>query len=278
MSLYRIGRSGELRLTFNQRDTRTALVENFSRPPLQVMGSMHDAANCLCTYVVSPSGGIVQNDQYLVEICLNPGTHALLTTPAANRVYRMPTGYATQHVQITLSEASLFEYVPDATILFAESDFRQTIDVTLAPRSLLIFQDIIMPGRLAQNEHMQFRQYASRLVVRDDGGLLLYDNARLIPAEQNLSGLGFLEGFACWGSFYILGDLAHWQIDTEAFCAAHRETLTTPESMGAITPLHRNGLCVRLLSHRLETITDTFEMLRQAVRTSLGLKHEKLRK
>jgi urease accessory protein len=278
MSLYRIGRSGELRLTFNQRDTRTALVENYSRPPLQVMGSMHDAAGCLCAYVVSPSGGIVQNDQYFVQICLNPGTHALLTTPAANRVYRMPTGYATQRVEITLGEESVFEYVPDATILFGESDFRQTMDVTLSRGSLLILQDIIMPGRLARNEHLQFRHYASRLVVRDDCGLLLYDNVCIIPTEQNLMGLGFLESYACWGNFYILGDLAHWQLDASAFCAAHRDILTTSESMGAITPLHRNGLCVRLLSHRLETITDTFETLRQSVRASLGLKHEKLRK
>lgn len=278
MSLDRIGRSGELHLTFEQHNTRTSLVENYSRPPLQVMGSMLDSANCLCVYVVSPSGGIVQNDQYLVQICLSPRTHALLTTPAANRIYRMPDGYATQHVQITLGEEALFEYVPDATILFAESDFRQTMEITLARESLLVLQDIIMPGRLARHEHLQFRQYASRLVVRDESGLLLYDNARIVPSQQDLTGLGFLEGFACWGNFYILGDLKHWQFDASAFCAAHQNTLTSAESMGAVTPLHRNGLCVRLLSHRLETITDTFEHLRQTVRISLGLAHEKLRK
>jgi urease accessory protein UreH len=138
--------------------------------------------------------------------------------------------------------------------------------------------DIIMPGRLARQEHLQFRHYASRLVVRDEQGLILYDNTRLKPVDQDLSQMGFLEGFACWGSFYILGDLQHWGLDVETFSEAYRALLNSDESIGALTTLHRNGLCVRLLSRRLETITHTFEILRQGVRRSLGLPFETLRK
>lgn len=278
MSLSQIGRNGELRLTFAQHDTQTRLVENYSRPPLQVMGSILDSADCLCVYLVSPSGGVVQSDQYLVQICLNAGTHALLTTPAATRIYRMPKGYASQHVTLTLGEHALFEYVPEANILFADSDFRQTMEVCLAPGSLLILHDIIMPGRLARREHLQFRHYSSRLVVRDEGGLILYDNARVTPAQQSVAGPGFLDGFACWGSFYVLGDFEHWQFDTTTFCETHQHTLTSEESIGSFSPLQRSGLCVRMLSHRLETITRTFESLRQGVRSSLGRPYETLRK
>src|SRR5688572_10518227 len=98
MSLYATGRHGELKLTFEQRAAQTTLAERFSRPPLQVMRAIPDSAGCLCVYLLSPSGGIVQNDQYQMQICLSAGTHGLLTTPAATRVYKMPDGCAEQHL------------------------------------------------------------------------------------------------------------------------------------------------------------------------------------
>jgi hypothetical protein len=42
--------------------------------------------------------------------------------------------------------------------------------------------------------------------------------------------------------------------------------------------LARNGLVVRMVSQRLETILHTFETLRQAIRQHMGIVPEKLRK
>jgi urease accessory protein len=278
MLLNPTGRRGELRLTFTHTGRHTTLVENYTRPPLQVMRAIPDRAGCLCIYLLSPSGGVVQNDQYHIDICLNPHAHALFTTPSATRVYRMPDGCAQQMIRMTLGENAVLEFVPDATILFTDAEFQQTIDVTLQPGALLILQDIVMPGRLARHERFQFRRYTSRLTVRDQAGLVLFDKASVVPSAQSLMGEGQLENFACWGSFYWVGDLAAWNVNADAFCRLHADLLNTTESIGGLSPLQRGGLCARMLSHRLEPISTTFEFLRQATRETLGLPVERLRK
>lgn len=278
-SLHAIGRNGELRLGFARRAGHTTLVENYSRPPLQVMRAIPDAAGCLCIYVLSPTGGVVQGDRYTIHINVGEKAHALFTTQSATKVYRMPEGCAEQTIRINVERGAVFEFVPDAAILFADADLRQSIEITLHPGAMALIYEIVMPGRLASGEHLRFRRYANRLTVRDDLGLLLYDAANIQPETDNLSAIGRLEDYACWGSAYLLGDLAAYNINPATFCETHREILEREGAIGGLSPLYRNGLCVRMLSKRLETIYTGFDGLRQMMRTTyMGLPHAPLRK
>lgn len=277
MSLHGIGRDGELRLTFAQRDGSTVLTENYSRPPLQVMRAIRDSARCLCAYLLSPTGGVVQGDRYHMQIRVGVNAHALITTQAATRVYRMPSDCAEQVVQIDVEAGAVCEFIPDAAILFADADFRQRIEVRLHPSALLILHEVVMGGRLARGECLQFRRYANRLTVRDEAGLLLYDSADIEPARADLTAIGRLEGHACWGSAYILGDLAARGIDAAAFCAAHQPLFEG--ALGGLSPLYREGIAARMLSDQVENIYTVFHALRALVRTRhLGLRDAPLRK
>lgn len=266
MSLHGVGREGELRLEFTRRETQTALTVNYSRPPLQVMRAIKDVANCLCVYLLSPTGGVVQGDRYLINIRAGQGTHALCTTQSATRVYRMPDGCAEQYVRINVEQDAVFEFVPDATILFADSDFSQQVEITLQPGALLFLHEIVMPGRLARGERLQFRRYTNCITVRDQDGLILYDASTLESAQNNLDKVGVLEGYTCWGSAYLLGDLSKRGIDANAFYEIHQALLARERALGALSPLHRTGVAVRLLSQRLETIYACFHQLRETIR------------
>lgn len=279
MSLHSVGREGELRLEFERRQERTALTVNYSRPPLQVMRAIKGEGESLCIYLLSPTGGVVQGDRYFIHVRAGAGTHALCTTQSATRVYKMPDGCAEQYIRIDVEADAVCEFIPDATILFADADFSQQIEVTLQPGALLFLHDLVMPGRLARGERMQFRRYASRLVVRDAQGLVLHDAAALEPGRDRLDAVGVLEGYDCWGSAYLLGDLAKYGIDATTFCQMHQPLFTREGALGALSPLHRNGIGVRLLSHRLETIYALFHRLRQSIRTQyLHLPEAVLRK
>ena len=279
MSLHGVGRDGELRLRFEQRGGRTILTENYSRPPLQVMRAIEDRAGCLGVYLLSPTGGIVQGDRYAISINVGAGSHALLTTQAATKVYRMPNGCAEQVIRIDVQAGAVFEFVPDAAILFADADLSQQIEVRLHGDALLILHEIVLPGRIARGERLQFRRYANRVIVRDDHGLLLHDAATITPAEQDLDSVGVLEGYTAWGSVYLLGDLAARGIDATAFCAAQQDLFNLTEEIGAISALYRNGISARVIARRLETIYAAFHGLRDRVRTQyLGLADAPLRK
>ena len=278
-ALRAVGREGRLRLAFARRGGETRLVDNVSHPPLQVMRAIRDAAGCLCVYLLSPTGGVVQGDRYTLQLSVGANAHALFTTQSATKVYRMPDGCAEQWVRIDVEAGGVFEFVPDATILFADADLRQRLDVRLHPGALALIYEIVMPGRLARGESLQFRRYASRTVVRDDTGLILFESSELRPATDDLSAIGRLEDYPCWGSAYLVGDLDAWGIDADAFCAAQLAGLQRPDALGAVSRLHRNGLVARIVSQRLESIYAAFEGLRAALRTQhLGLAHAPLRK
>ncbi|MEZ4831142.1 MAG: urease accessory protein UreD [Caldilineaceae bacterium] len=260
------GRHGALHMTFVRQRTRTALVHSYWRPPLQIMRTIEDEAGVRCVYLLSPTGGIVQGDDYDVQINVAAGAHALLTTQAATKVFRMPDRPATQRTVIDVQPGAVFEYVPDAQILFAQSDLRQEFEITVHRGGLLLLHDIVMPGRLARGEVLEFTNFASKIVARDEDGLLLYDAMRCRPDQGNVLDLGLLEDHPCWGSWYLLGDLTAWNINAADFCTRHQDTFARPGAFGSISPLARNGIAARMVAQRLSPIYAAFEDLRAVVR------------
>ena len=157
----------------------------------------------------------------------------------------------------------------DAAILFADADYHQRTEVTLEPGALALLYDIVMPGRLARGERLQVRRFANRTRVSDERGLLVYDAAVIQPAALDMDALGRLEGYPCWGSATLVGDLAAWGLDAVALVAETASALShlpKRDGIGGASVLARNGLTVRVISQRLETIYDAFSALRLRVR------------
>jgi urease accessory protein len=140
--------------------------------------------------------------------------------------------------------------------------------VTLHPGALLILQEIVMPGRLARGEVLEFRRYANRLTVRDDQGLLVYDNLRYEPQAGDLTRLGLFDGYPCWGSWYAVGDLRG--LNAAAFCEAYQSMLPdNDQSLAGISTLHRSGIGARVVAKSLAPIYTTFTQLWQDIRAEV---------
>lgn len=255
------GRHGELKLAFKQRNGKTVLAESFFRVPLQVMKPRYDASGCACVYLLSPTGGVVQGDNYKVEVGLGANAHAILTTQAATKVYAMPTRGAAQSMRVQVGKGAIFEYLPDPTILFRDTNFSQGIAFSLEPGAKVVLQEIVMPGRLARGERLAFTRYQSRVEVSDSDGLLLYDACRLQPNQQPyLTKLGVLEDYTCWGSWYLIGDfkMPEW----EPLCAFVESLLNqSSKSSGGMSQLHRSGIAIRMLAHNAGTIHTAFHAI-----------------
>ncbi|MEO0563998.1 MAG: urease accessory protein UreD [Chloroflexota bacterium] len=274
---HQIGRQGKLRLHFAHAHGRTVLQESYFHAPLQVMRPIRDDSGAVQIYMLSPTGGVVQGDRYSVDITLDAGTHAVVTTIAANKVYKMPDGYARQIINIHVGAGAILEFIPDALILFKDAELEQEIRITLGDGAVCIFQDSIMGGRITRGEVLQFRRFYNLIDVRDETGLLMYDRMDYKPQPTDVQRIGLFDGFAIWGTWCVFGDLAGRGIDSHAFCQDHQEAMSE-SSLASISALHRNGLCARFLSNRLETIEASFEMLRQSLRSALNIRYSKIRK
>ena len=273
------GRHGELKLAFEQRNNRTVMTENFFRVPLQVMKPHYDESGCACVYLLSPTGGVVQGDNYQIDGTLAPDTHVTLTTQAATKVYAMPRHGATQSIQFRIGENAVFEYLPDSTILFQDANFSQGISLFLERGAKAALQEIVMPGRLARGETLVFTQYQSRMEAADSNGVLLHDTCRIQPKHQSyLTEPGVLEEYACWGSWYLVGDfeMPQW----EALCRFAEPLLNQPpKSIGGLSQLHRGGIAIRMLAHNAGAIQSAFQKTWNWLKTEhFGLKIIDLRK
>ena len=263
------GRHGELKLAFERRNGSTALAASFFRVPLQVMKPRYDASGCACVYLLSPTGGVVQGDDYQIEIALAANTHAILTTQAATKVYAMPKQRASQSMRVQVGQDAFFEYLPDPTILFRDANFSQSIALSLERGARVALQEIVMPGRLARGESLAFTRFASRVEASNTDGLFLFDACCIQPDRQSyLTKLAVLEGYTCWGSWYLIGDyeLPEW----EPFCAFAEPRLNQPsKSSGGMSRLHQSGVAIRMLAHNAGTIYSAF----QAIWNWLKLEH-----
>lgn len=294
---YSTGRCGKLELSFARYQNRTTITQSFFRVPLQIMKPYHDdQTDCLCLYVLSPTGGVVQGDNYQMKIHLSAGTHVLLTTQSATKVYRMPSHGANQHIDFQVGENAILEYLPEPTILFRDSNFEQRINLFLWRGAKAVLQEIIMPGRLARGECLDFTRYQGLLKAFDEKGLLLYDAFCLQPHKPHkphFRRLGILEEYPCWGSLYLLGDFAGNFRDLdepknvregnqklEALFEMAMPLLNRQgESLGGISLLHRNGLAMRMVAQNTHLIQSAFQTVWNLLKTEiLGLKTIHLRK
>ncbi len=182
---------GLAELTFERREGadaaraaacgRSVLARSRCRLPLRVIRPFYlDDSGVAYAVLVSPCGGLVGGDRMEVAVTLGPGASVCLSTQGATRVYRSTEGTGVdQTIRFDLAEGALLEYLPEQTIPFAGSEFRQQITVRLAAGATACLTDLLAPGRLARGEAFGFRRYRSSLRIEAGGRLLLLERVDL---------------------------------------------------------------------------------------------------
>jgi len=169
----RVGRDGALSLAFRRRGMATILAASRSILPLQVMAplALEDAAAVVS--ILNPTGGIVGGDRFTIDVDVEAGADACLTTPSASRIYRAAGEPAEQVVRLRLGPGASLEWVPDHGIPFAGAAFRQVIDAEVGEGATLVLVDAWAAGRVARGEEWRFARLDSALTARDGAGWLV---------------------------------------------------------------------------------------------------------
>ncbi len=270
----RVGRDGALALGFERRGAATVLRRVRYALPLQVLAPVALDDPAAVVSVLNPTGGLVGGDRLTLEADVGPGAHALLTTPSATRVYRAPGDATVQTVALRLGRGAVVEWVPDHTIPFAGSAFRQAIDCELDDGATLILLDAFAAGRIARGEAWAFRRLESALTVRDGRGLVFHDRFVLGPGE-GAAGLGGAEGYPYFATLVAVADTG-----VDRFAAAAGRALERGQGFtGGVAALSRRGVVVRCLAASAPALTDLLDALWAAARRELlGLPALLLRK
>ncbi|URJ24359.1 urease accessory protein UreD [Candidatus Blochmanniella camponoti] len=141
---------GELRLNFALRGGRSVLTKCKHVGPFyvkKVFYSEHD--NTPHVYLLHPPGGLVGGDKLVLDVKLESGSRALLTTPGATKFYRSNGMYAEQKHTFRLECNTALEWVPQSSIFFPKSKVKIDTTFIIEQGSRIISFDMLCFGNLS---------------------------------------------------------------------------------------------------------------------------------
>jgi len=282
-----VGRRGALSYEFEREGPRTVLTRSFCTSPWHHFPPSYlDDSGCAYTWLVNPSGGLVGGDRLSVEVQLHARSHVLLTSPSANRVYRSLAEPAAQEIRLSVGPDARLEWLPEVTIPFAGSRFRQSIHVDLAPGATVVLWDAMASGRVAKEERWAFASVENEICIRglapaekgDSPGAgqspplpvpLLVERYCIAP-DQWIESVGLAGSWDYVASLFIIGDAVGADVWKRLDIMLAVILEERPGSvLGAVSTPAAPGLAVKLVARSAPDLTVTLESLWGAVRKEL---------
>jgi urease accessory protein len=221
-----VGKTGYLRLGFEQRGSHTILADLDRRAPFMAQRALYpDPAlpDQAWLFMITTSGCVLQGDRLALEIELAAGARAHVTTQSATKVHSMDANYAVQTQAITLAEGAYLEFMPEPLIPHRRARFLSDTRISIAPTATLLYGEIIQPGRKHHHPDEAFGATLLALTVEAarPGGEALF-NERLVidPARRPVRQTGVMGEFDVLGNVVLLApkevaDRVHARVGAE---------------------------------------------------------------
>jgi urease accessory protein len=174
-----------LELSVEVRGGRSVLRRAASRGPLRVQRAFYPepGADLPHLYLLHPPGGVVGGDELSIDVEVATGASALVTTPAAGKLYRHRDRRARQSVSCAVADGATFEWLPQETIAFSGSRANLALTAELAPTAGFIGWEIVVLGRPACGERFADGALDQRIEIRRAGRPLVLERALIDPAD-----------------------------------------------------------------------------------------------
>ena len=275
-----VGRVGDLFYAFERRGRRTCLTGSRCSTPWHFIPPMElDESGCVYTLLVNPSGGLVGGDVLTLKGEIGREAHVLFSTPSANRIYRSLGEEAIQHVELHVASGGIVEWMPECTIPFAGSRFRQTIHVSLEPGATALVWDAVASGRIARGERWQFESFANEIRIEPAGGTSVIERYEL-QAGQGRRGIGLAGEWNYVASLFVIGDgISPDRRDGLENRIADYLVEQKGNVLGGVSSLASGGLAVKILTRAAPDLASVQQELWRMIRQDLwGVSAVALRK
>lgn len=228
--------AARLSLRFAYRQSVTRLVQARHYGPLRVQRPFYpEGPSEAChVYVLHPPGGLVSGDALTISAHVESGAHALLTTPAANKLYKADSQGVdwTQRTTLTVEDGAVLEWLPQETIAFDGSKGEQHTDIALHGSARCLGWEVMALGRPASALPFVSGRIEQRFRLMLDGKPLWLERQPLDPQHPRFAGRWGQGGASVQATLWAVG-LA----DTSAAIEALREHLPA-NARWAVTARH----------------------------------------
>jgi len=198
-----------LDLGFATREAVTRMTRCRHRGPLRVQRPFHpEGRDGAChVYLLHPPGGLVSGDALSIEVGVQGGAHALLTTPAANKLYRADSHAVAwrQHTRLAVADGGALEWLPQETLAFDGSRGAQTTEIALDGAARCLGWEVMALGRPASRLPYLSGRIEQRFRLTRDGRPLWLERQPLDPAHPRFHGRWGQGGASVQATLWAVG-------------------------------------------------------------------------
>ena len=235
-------RFGKNRLSVDRQD-----------PPWKVVRAFHAAGGSTLVHLHNVSGGVLAGDRLALDVEIEAGVAAQITTTGATRLYRHRAGAgdSEQRTTISVGPGALLEYLPDPVIPYAGSRHVQRTDIRLDKGASLFWWEILAPGRQAAGERFAFERLRVETTVRADGRPVVKESFLLEPREKPLPSMARMHQYSYLANFYACQQgqpAGFWRALEDKLNEVAKQRTCPGETLWGASTLTSDGAIVRGLS------------------------------
>jgi urease accessory protein len=243
-------------------------------PPWKVVRAFALPESGSLVHLNNVSGGVLAGDQLALDVEVQAGAAAQITTTGATRLYRHRAGAedSEQRASFTVGDAALLEYLPDAVIPYAGSRHVQRTKFRLGRGSTLFWWEMLAPGRLAAGERFAFDRLRVQTEVYVGVHPVLREDYLLEPRHKELSATVRMFEYSHTASLCAIQEgrpPAFWRALEGRLNEIARERTRHGHAVWGVSMLTSDGVIVRGLSKSgcfiHETLIDFWGAARLAV-------------
>ncbi|MEL6214107.1 MAG: urease accessory protein UreD [Pseudomonadota bacterium] len=166
---------GEARVVFKRRDEATVLQDLYQQGCCKVRFPRIDPGEPLQAVLLNTAGGLTDGDQVRQALTWQEDTQAVVTTQAAERIYRSRSEMAVVHNSLEVRAGARAIWLPQETILFEGARLERHWRADLASDAMLFAAETWTLGRAAMGETVTTGALTDAWEIYRDGRLLWAD-------------------------------------------------------------------------------------------------------
>jgi urease accessory protein len=247
----------------------TTLQDMYFTQPFKVADITEDKRNGeLHLMLMSSSPGILDGDEYKINIEVGESCNLRLYTQSYQRLFNMQAG-AKQTMDVRLAKNSTFCYLPHPSVPHEASKFTAKNTVNLSEGCTLLWGEVLTSGRQLRNEVFCFSHFHSCTEIYLGNRLILKENLRIEPSNIDVYAMGQLEGYTHQAGLFFLKEGAGVN---KLLKQVGDWLLTQKEVEFGVTEAPVPGVVVRLLGYKAEQLFSCLKKVQQILID--GLKEE----
>nr|USU34388.1 urease accessory protein UreD [Methylobacterium sp. OTU13CASTA1] len=169
---------GRVHLRVGRLGSDTRILDIAEAGPLRVRLPRGPAGPCEAV-LLNSAGGIACGDRFAVSVAVGPGAELVLTTTAAEKIYRSDGPRTIIETRVAVGAGGHLAFLPQETILFDGASLERSLVADLDGDAGLLAFEAVTFGRVARGERIREGRFHDHWRIRRDGRLVYADSVRL---------------------------------------------------------------------------------------------------